>query len=55
MTLPARDQPGQKNPAANRWTVVCYALDSTARTLRLCAIMFAIGVPPGLVALLVRR
>jgi hypothetical protein len=39
----------------NRWGTIRYALDSTARTLRLCLIMLVASVPPGLVALLIKR
>jgi hypothetical protein len=39
----------------NRWGTIRYALDSTARTLRLCAIILVSGIPPGLLALLIRR
>ena len=41
--------------AGNRWGTIRYALDSTTRTLRLCLIMVAASVPPGLLALLVKR
>ncbi len=49
------ESPHQPGPATVRWTVICYALSDTARTVRLCAIMLAIEIPPGLLALLLRR
>jgi hypothetical protein len=38
-----------------RWGTIRYALDSNARTLRLCIIVVVCSIPPGLLALLIRR
>ena len=34
-------------PGTCRWETIQYALDSTARTVRLCVIMLVASVPPG--------
>jgi hypothetical protein len=36
----------------SKWGTIRYALDSNARTLRLCLVMLAASIPPGLVVLL---
>lgn len=36
----------------SKWGTIRYAIDSNARTLRLCLVMLAAGIPPGLVVLL---
>jgi len=41
--------------AANRWATIQYALDSTARTVRLCVIVLVASIPPGVLALLIHR
>lgn len=41
--------------AASRWQTIRYALDSNARTLRLCLIMIVASVPPSVLAWLVRH
>lgn len=41
--------------AAHRWETIRYALDSNARTVRLCVIMLVASIPPGLLLILVRR
>ena len=41
--------------AGCRWDAIRYALDSNARTVRLCLIVLVATVPPGLVTLLIRR
>ncbi len=41
------------SPPTNRWDVVRYAIDSNARTIRLCAIILVAGVV--LAALLLLR
>jgi hypothetical protein len=52
MSLPApRRRPTAAGPAA-RWETIRYALDSTIRTIRLCAILLAAGLPPGAVIVL---
>ena len=45
----------QRQDAANRWATIRYALDNNARTVRLCVIMLVAGIPPGLIALLIRH
>jgi hypothetical protein len=47
--------PADRTTGRGRWGTICYALDSNARTLRLCLIMVAAGVPPSLIAMLIRR
>ena len=46
----AADSTGLRTDAT-RWTTIRYALDSTARTVRLCAIILVAGVPPVVIAL----
>jgi hypothetical protein len=50
MSVPARRRP------STRWDVIRYALDSNARTLRLCLILLAASIPAvvGLVSLAMR-
>ena len=55
MSIPSRGDPRQRHAAATRWTVIFYALGSTRRTVRLCAIMLAAAIPPSLLTLLLRR
>ncbi len=43
-----------KGPA-NKWGTIRYALDSNARTVRLCLIMLVAGIPSGLLVLLIHR
>lgn len=38
-----------------KWEIVRYAIDSTPRTIRLCLILLAASMPPGLVALIFHR
>jgi hypothetical protein len=38
-------------PAA-RWEAIRYALDSNARTIRLCTILLAASFPPGVIIIL---
>jgi hypothetical protein len=38
-----------------RWETIRYALDSTARTVRLCAIMLVASTPPALLTVLIRH
>jgi hypothetical protein len=52
MSIPSRSDPRQREAATTRWAVISYALDSTRRTVRLCAIMLAAAIPPGLLTLL---
>jgi hypothetical protein len=35
-----------------RWEAIRYALDSTARTIRLCTILLAASLPPGAIIIL---
>jgi hypothetical protein len=44
-----------QNSAAGKWDTIRYALDSTARTIRLCLIVSAISIPPALIVLLFRH
>jgi len=53
MSLPACGH--THHSAAHRWETIRYALESNARTARLCMIMLVAAVPPGLLALLLRR
>jgi hypothetical protein len=53
VSTPARR--GSHDAGTCRWETIRYALDSTARTLRLCLIVLVAGIPPGLLMLLVRR
>jgi hypothetical protein len=58
MSVPTNGDGVEQQPtlaAGNRWGTIRYALDSTARTLRLCLIMLAASVPPALLALLIKR
>jgi hypothetical protein len=55
MSIPSRGDPRQRHVAATRWEAIIYALGSTRRTVRLCAIMLAPAIPPTLLALLLRR
>ena len=55
MSVPTGGSPRRRHAAASRWTTICYALESTARTVRLCAIMLAASIPPGMLALLIRH
>ena len=43
MSLPAPRRPGHAN---GRWETVRYALDSNARTFRLCLILFVTAIAP---------
>jgi hypothetical protein len=40
---------------ACRWDTIRYAIDSNARTVRLCLIVLVASIPPGLLTLLIRR
>lgn len=53
MITPSRRPLRQSEPG--KWETIRYAIDRTARTARLCAIMLVRGVPPGLIALLICR
>lgn len=58
MSVPPGGARGEHRAApasGNRWATIRYALDSNARTLRLCLILVAASVPPGLIAILIRR
>ena len=39
---------------ANKWDVIGVAIKNTADTVRLCVILFVAGLPPEVIALLVR-
>ena len=41
--------------ATCRWDIIRYALESNARTMRLCIITLVMSIPPGLLMLLIRR
>jgi hypothetical protein len=45
------DKPGHQTDAG-RWGTIRYALDSTGRTARLCAITLVAGTPPAVITLL---
>lgn len=53
MSSPARRTP--LHSPAHKWETIRYALDSNVRTVRLCVIMLVASVPPGLLALFIRR
>jgi hypothetical protein len=53
MSLPSGRRVNQG--AAHRWETIRYALESNARTARLCVIMLVASIPPGLLMMLVRR
>lgn len=55
MSIPSGGDPRHRRTAVTRWAVIFYALGSTRRTVRLCAIMLATAIPPALLALLLRR
>jgi hypothetical protein len=58
MSVPTDGDRVEQQPAlaaGNRWGTIRYALDSTARTLRLCLIMLAASIPPALLMLLIRH
>jgi hypothetical protein len=38
-----------------KWEIIQYAIDSTPRTIRLCVILIAASIPPGLITLIVRH
>ena len=42
----------RREPDGGRWGTIRYALDSTGRTVRLCAITLVAGTPPAVVTLL---
>jgi hypothetical protein len=44
-----------QHATANRWGTIRYAIDSTARTVRLCAIILVTSSFPCLLALLIRH
>jgi len=50
-----RAEPHQAGAAKYRWETIRYALDSTSRTLRLCAILLVVSTPPCLITVLIRR
>ena len=52
MSAPA---PRGQRHAGCRWDTVRYALDSNARTMRLCLIVIVLSIPPGLLMLLIHR
>jgi len=53
MSAPVRRDP--RRAAACKWDTIRYALDSNARTLRLCLIVLVASIPSGLLASLIRR
>jgi hypothetical protein len=53
VSLHVRGEPRQV--VANKWETIRYALDSTARTVRLCIIVLVASVPPGILAFLIHR
>ena len=55
MSVPNRGQPRERPVPVSRWTVISSALDSTPRTVRLCAIMLAAGIPPSLLAYMIHH
>jgi hypothetical protein len=46
--------PVRQRKDANWWETVRYALDDSRRTARLCVIILVSGVPPELLAVLIR-
>jgi hypothetical protein len=56
MTVPTRcRQRYIRRAAANRWDIIRYAIDDTARTVRLCAIILVTSSFPCLLALLIHH
>jgi hypothetical protein len=57
MTAPTDGKPPDRirSRAADRWETIRYAVDSTARTIRLCVILLVVGVPPVLIMLWMRH
>lgn len=54
--IPPDCQQSYNQPAtANRWGTIRYGIDSTARTVRLCAIILVTSSFPCLLALLIRH
>jgi hypothetical protein len=51
LNAPARRWPRH---ASCRWDAIRYALDSNARTLRLCLITLVVSIPPSVLTLLIR-
>jgi hypothetical protein len=48
--------PGASRQAEQgKWEIIRYAIDSTPRTIRLCVILLAASIPPGLVALIIHH
>jgi hypothetical protein len=56
MSVPTRCRQRYSRPAReNRWGTIRYAIDSTARTVRLCMILLVASSFPYLLVLLIRR
>ena len=51
----AADDVGLEERAAKKWPVIRYALDSNARTARLCVITLVAGIPADLFLLVLRH
>lgn len=45
----------RRQVASDKWGTIQYAIDSTARTVRLCVILLVASVPPWVLALLIRH
>jgi hypothetical protein len=55
MRAPIRAELRQADTVKYRWETIRYALGSTRRTLRLCAILLMPSIPVCLITILIRR
>ena len=53
MSVTSRDQPRQSIAPSGRWETIRSALDSNARTARLCVIILVTSIPPAVVTYLI--
>jgi hypothetical protein len=50
MTIRRSDEFGHARQS--KWEIIGYAIESTPRTIRLCVILLAASIPPGLITLI---
>jgi hypothetical protein len=55
VSVARRGQARQSDAPAGRWETIRSALDSNARTARLCLIILATGTPPAVIIFLIHR
>jgi hypothetical protein len=55
MSVPTRPQRYNQRSAGDRWETIRYAIDDTARTVRLCAIILVTSSLPCVLVLLIHR